>query len=587
MDLINYNIYKTHEFIPESSSDKIEPSINSNKFCQIDHQNKKVINLSIRVRKSKKMNEVKMIKRSSSNIFHHEKYFSTESNQLIEENHKTTTKENNIFPKSAICVLFLDDFDGNKEEFARTEVIWNQNEPNWVKSFTIEIVPDMKKLLCFQIYEIVSNNRNIEQQKLLAISSIELNVLLNSSNNFVQVPLSILRTNESSYFIELNFYEFKQNVEGSYIFTFKIDEIHSQLRMIKSPKPYFIIKRMNESSNHFMNVYKSDVIKKYKNKTAEWKYVVLNLQALCGGDFDLPLRITLYDYLSTKHIDNKYGCINTSLRNLIETKKLEFTDKNGKVKAILHTELLSKIEKPCFFDLKLKGMKIQPILGIDFSSTKINDVDSNRLLHFKNDQFSYISSITEIYDSIHEIVKNQSFISYAFADFQGEKVIPLFNEVQKKQHHDNDNLTINSIVDSYNYSKHHITYPEHSLLEPLIDKALIDAENNYEKDGTISLLIVISSGNFSDFHKAMKKLAEADEKPLISLFVLMDGMKLNIYENIVQRNGRLIDNLGHKTKRKIAKAVIYSDGSTFCENRIDKEIIPSIKSMATDFFRVH
>ena len=189
--------------------------------------------------------------------------------------------------------------------------------------------------------------------------------------------------------------------------------------------------------------------------------------------------------MSTKHIDNKYGCINTSLRNLIETKKLEFTDKNGKVKAILHTELLSKIEKPCFFDLKLKGMKIQPILGIDFSSTKINDVDSNRLLHFKNDQFSYISSITEIYDSIHEIVKNQSFISYAFADFQGEKVIPLFNEVQKKQHHDNDNLTINSIVDSYNYSKHHITYPEHSLLEPLIDKALIDAENNYEKDGTI------------------------------------------------------------------------------------------------------
>ena len=604
MNLINYNIYKTHDFLPENSSDKIEPSINANKFGTLN-QCKQVINLSIRVRRSIQYNYNRppVIKRSSSNIFcfHQEKFFNaiddnnqkTENSLLIEENQKAISKESSIFNKNAICVLFLEDFNGNKEEFARTEVIWNQDEPNWVKGFTIEILPDMKKMLCFQIYEIISNNRNIEQQKLLAVASVELSVLMNSIKNYIQVPLSIIRSNEESYFIDLNYYEFKPDVEGSYVFTFRVDELHSQMRIIKSPKPYFIIKRMNESSNHYMNVYKSDVFMKYKNKTAEWKYVILDLQALCGGNFDLPLRISLYDYLSTKHVQNKNGYINTTLRKLIEKKSFEFIDKNGKVIAFLHTELLSKIERPCFFDLKLKGMKIRPILGIDFSSTKINDVDSNRLLHFKNNEFSYISSITEIYDSIHEIVKNQSFTSYAFADFKGEKVIPLFSEKdkmtisEKKNEFKISHLTINSIADSYNYSKHHITYPEHSLLEPLIDKALIDAQANYETDGSISLLIIVSCGIFADFAKAMKKLADSDEKPLICLFVLMNGMKVNLYDSIVQRNGKLINNLGHKSKRKLAKVVIYSDGSTFSDNRLDKEIIPSIKSMATDFFRIH
>lgn len=587
MNLINYNICKTHEFLPENSSDKIEPSINANRFVKINQSNK-VINLSIRVKRSKKINHdhPQFIRRSASN----EKYLfddnkETDMNLLTDDYQKISSKESSIFHKNAICVLFLEDLDGNKEEYARTEVIWNQDEPNWVKGFTIEISPEKEKLLSFQIYEIISNNRNIEQQKLLAIASIELNAVLNSRNNYIQVPLSILGSNESSYYIDLNFYEFKQNVEGSYIFTFQIDEFHSQMRIIKSPKPYFIIKRMNEPSNHYMNIYKSDVVKKYKNKTAEWKYVVLDLQAICGGDLDLPLRISLYDYLSTKHIENKNGFINTTLRKLIETKKFEFTDKNGKVIASLHAELLSKIEKPCFFDLNLKGMKIQPILGIDFSSTKINDVDSNRLLHFKTNQFSYISAITEIYDSIHEIVKNQGFISYAFADFKGEKVIPLFNENDKENNH--FHMTINSIIESYNYSKHHITYPEHSLLEPLIDKAIVDAQNIFDNDGTISLLIVVSCGIFADFTKAMKKLADADNKPLICLFVLMDGMKINIYDSIVQKNGKLINNLGHKAKRKQAKVVIYSDGNAFCDNRLDKEIVPSIKSMAIDFFRNH
>ena len=70
MNLINYNIYKTHDFLPENSSDKIEPSINANKFGTLN-QCKQVINLSIRVRRSIQYNYNRppVIKRSSSNIF--------------------------------------------------------------------------------------------------------------------------------------------------------------------------------------------------------------------------------------------------------------------------------------------------------------------------------------------------------------------------------------------------------------------------------------------------------------------------------------------------------------------------------------
>ena len=638
MSAIKYNFYKTHEFLPEISSDEIEPSINASKFGLID-QNRKVINISVRVKNQEnshhsknghnnhQSNRTSLNRRSSTiSLNHSEKYFSltdniieTDPKTLIEHEPKNNNvSSSNIFHKNAICVLFIEDSQGRKE-YARTEVIWNQDEPNWVKGITLEITPDMNELLSFEIYEIISNNRNIEQQKLLASSSIELNVLIHSINNYVQLPLSIAGSNETSGYLDINYYELKPNVEGSYVFMFRIDDFHLSTRIIKSPRPYFIIERLNESSNHYVNVYKSEVVKHLKSKTAEWTNVKLNLQAICGGDIDLPLRISLYDFLSTKHIDNRSGFIDTTLRRIIEDKNFEFIDQNGKVSAHLHAELISKIEKPCFFDFKLKGMKIQPILGIDFSGTKINYVDSNRLLHFDDGQFSYIAAITEIYDSIHELVKDQSFISYAFADFKGTKVIPLFKENMKENknvsmkidqmknvccsytprkclmmpvHERNSerksyHSSIKSIVDCYNYTKYHITFPEHSLLEPLIEKALKDAQNRFDVDGTISLLIVVSNGLFADLPKAINKLVEADGAPLITLFVLMDGMRTDLYDSIVQKKGKLVDGLGHKSKRKLADVFIYSDGNMFCDHRLDVEIVPSIENMATDYFRSH
>lgn len=639
MSSIKYNFYKTHEFLPETSSDEIEPTINANKFGQLT-QDRKVINISLRVKdvvsshhskNGHHKNEINhSLKRRSSSILmnNHEKYFNlngddtqTDPNLLIkleQKNGNTSSSSSNVFHKNAICVLFIEDSQGRRE-YARTEVIWNQDEPNWVKNITLEIFPQMNELLSFEIYEIISNNRNIEHQKLLALTSIELSSLIQSLNNYVQLPLSIAGTNETSGYLELNFYELKLDVEGSYIFLFRVDDFHSPTRIIKNPRPYFIIERLNESNNQYVNVYKSEVIKHLKSKSAEWSYVQLNLQAICGGDIDLPLRITLYDYLSTKHTDNKNGFIDTSLRRLIETKDFQFIDSNGKGTAHLHSELISKIEKPSFFDFKLKGLKIQPILGIDFSCTKINYVDSNRLLHFDNGQFSYIAAITEVYDSVYELVKDQSFISYAFADFKGTKVIPLFCENMKEnkaiqmkinqsknvccsytpknfmmmptQERNSErksyHSSIKSIVESYDYTKHHITYPEHSLLEPLINKALKDAQNRYEVDGTISLLIILSNGVFSDLNKAINRLVDADGAPLITLFVLMDGMRNDIYDSIVQKKGKLVNSIGQKSKRKLAEVVIYSDGNMFCDQRLDTEIVPSIENMATEFLRSH
>ena len=83
--------------------------------------------MSLRVRKYKKINHAPVIKRSSSNIFNfdHEKFLNstkknfneTENCSLLTENQKISTKDTNIFHKNAICVLFLEDSNGNKEEF--------------------------------------------------------------------------------------------------------------------------------------------------------------------------------------------------------------------------------------------------------------------------------------------------------------------------------------------------------------------------------------------------------------------------------------------------------------------------------------
>lgn len=633
MNTVKYNFNQTHDFLPEISSEEIIPNINGNKFGRIT-ENRRVINISVRIKNSSSSqstkkgqknhienNQFSLKRRASSfHLNHNEKYFKlnesiTNTELLIPNEKKSSSASSTIFHKNAICVLFIEDSKGRRE-YARTEVIWNQDEPNWVKSFTLEISQEVKEVLNFEIYEVVSSNRNIEQQKYLANSTVDLKVLLQSYDHYVQAPILAQNTNETSAYLDINFYELKPNVEGSYIFCFRANEFNSPTRIIKSPRPYFIIKRVNECSNHYMNVYKSEVVKHLQNKTAEWNNVCLNLQALCGGDLDLPLRIALHDYMSTKHVNNKNGFIDTTLRRLIENKNFDFIDNSGKVTAHFHVELLSKIEKPCYFDFKLKGMKIHPILAVDFSGTKINYVDSNRFLHFDNGPFSYVAAISEVYDSLHQLVQGQSFTGYAFADFKGSKVVPLLGDFKKEniankvkmqnirdvgsynprsriikpiQDENNERITCNSsiksIIDCYNYTKHHITYPEHSLLEPLVVKAIKDAQSRFQNDGTISLLVVVANGVFKDLQKAINKLVEASNAPLITLFVLMYGMRMDIYDNIVRRNGKLVDGLGNKPNRKLAEVVIYSDGNMFCEQRMDSEVVPSIEQMATEYFR--
>ncbi|OHT10609.1 hypothetical protein TRFO_20013 [Tritrichomonas foetus] len=540
---MSYNYLLTRDFLQETSLEEINAHVNGYRYGPMTND-RKVINITVRA------------KSLQTNSFFFEK----------------------IDP---ICVLNLEGPKGTRE-YARTEVCWNSMKPFWIKPFTLDVYPDTEERLSFEIYDIVCPIRLLDKQKLIGVATVELATLLKT--NYLELDLySVSQSGKDGNLcvgkLEVQYYEIQSDVCGSNIFKINIEQIHSPRRTFKAASPFFVIQRMNEKTTKFMNVYKSSV--KEHTNNSEWPFVELNLQAICGGDLDLPLKFILYDNL-LKRGQNKIGFLVTTMRTMIQQRNFLLVSKDhGSHVAKFTVDLVKSIDSMRFFDYTVKGIKIQPILAIDFSSTKIDNVYTNKLQHIDDGQFSYYGAISEVYDSIYSITQAQSFIEYGF----GENLNRVHDKVITLNKANIDNVSIESVLNAYKSARTKVMYPKNALLDPVIEKAVNEAKEQWNKDKTISLLIILTNGKFIDLQNAVDRLVKEENAPLMTLFVLMDGMRNDLNHYFNTRNGFLVDSYGNKASRKQTHIAIFHDEKVYPDHKLALRIIPYIEQMAVSILK--
>ena len=481
-----------------------------------------------------------------------------------------------IFMKSdPFCVMNINGQRGFKE-YGRTEVCWNMLNPLWIRPFTF-VVTSEPQLLLFEIYSVQNTNFSLNNQLPLGSCQLDLLDLINSSKKSIKLDIQAANSDKYIGKMSISFFDKVPNIYGAFFFKFSCSDIISSKRTLRKANPFFVIQRYHKDSGDFVPIFKSAV--KSKTHSTDWEIIELPLQFLCGGKLDNPIHISLYDYFPSAE-DSFLGFFVTTPEILSTniSSSFELRDpKGGNSRGKLHIKFLEHFIRPRLYDYRLQGVQLGAMLAIDFSSTPIDIIYSNRLTHTDNGVFSYRSAINDVCDALHPLTLGQPYFAFGFADFPNQKLLPLTLNKQKESI-----PTVKSILQAYSKVKDSCIYPDRASLTPVFKQAREISFERWEKERIISILIIITNGKFIDLKESLDELISNEDAPFSTIMVLMGGIKRDI-DHTFSKKGGIVNSNGYKPNRPLIHVLTYMEDKIYPDNKLPLQMGPIAKRMSRQY----
>jgi len=216
-----------------------------------------------------------------------------------------------------------------------TEVLKNNLNPEWTTSFPLEYELETNMTIVVEVFDKVSKGKDVA----LGLASFDVNELYNTEGKTMAVTMKkgqvIARV---------------ETIQGSGSLRLKL--VGSKLKNVESgmfgkSDPFFEIKKKSiiGMKVEWNAVYRSNVVK--DNLNPNWNEDIISLSALCGGDLDAPLLLTIYDHESDGEHDfmGQIEVTVNRLVNMVGQVGLYVMDMNGKDvgKLVVKTATLSEV----------------------------------------------------------------------------------------------------------------------------------------------------------------------------------------------------------------------------------------------------
>jgi len=193
----------------------------------------------------------------------------------------------------------------DKIDLGTTEVLKNNLNPEWTTSFVLEYELETNMNIVVELFDEVKKGKDIAMGSV----SLDVNELYNAQGKVMAVAMKkgqvIARV---------------ETIQGSGSLRLKL--AGSKLKNIESgmfgkSDPFFELKKKNiiGMKVEWNTIYRSNVVK--DNLNPNWNEDVISLSALCGGDLDTPLLLTIYDHESDGEHDFM-GQIEVTVNRLVD-----------------------------------------------------------------------------------------------------------------------------------------------------------------------------------------------------------------------------------------------------------------------------
>lgn len=435
--------------------------------------------------------------------------------------------DSDVFSKSdPIGVLFeMDSANKQYRELGRTEIIWNNLNPDFVKKFVMHYYFEQSQKLKFEIYDVDSKSADLSKHDFLGRMECTLGEIVASGTRYTR---RLLGPKKNSGTIIVGVEELSSCKEQGN-FQFRASKLDKKDFFGKSD-PFLTFSRANEDSS-FTVVHRTEVIKKTLNPT--WKPFTISVRALCNGDYDRSIKVECYDWDADGGHDF-IGEFQTTLRELsrgpsqqnifecINGKKRDKKLKKGKSYTNSGViELMScKMEKVyTFLDYVRGGTQLNCSFAVDFTASN-GDPKSPSSLHYMNPYRpnAYQTALRSVGEIIKDYDSDKLFPVLGF----GARLPPdgvVSHEFALNGNPNNPYCTgIEGVLEAYNKALHSIQLYGPTNFAPVINHVSRFAEA--KTGGTdYFILLIVTDGIITDMPQTCEAIVHAASLPMSIIIV--------------------------------------------------------------------
>ena len=484
-----------------------------------------------------------------------------------------------IASESDPMVVLSIPINGRYEEVARTEVIWNNPNPEFVKFLQAAYIFEMQQPLRFSIYDVDSENAKLSDHDFIGYVDTDVQTLARNIGASVELSVRGKKTSSSKIILTPEPLAVSNDIVKMKIEAKKM----KKMRTFSKNCPFVLISKVSEAGKP-LPIYRSEVIPKCYQ--CSWNQFELPLQNLCNGDIDLPIQITLMDN-HINHPDKPIGSCSMSLRNFMETIGTFHEAKNekGKVTGQFAFRDLQIYKKPTFLDYLRSGIQLNLITAVDFTASNRQQTDPQSLHYLSDRMNQYECCISSVGGVVCPYDSDQLFPVFGF----GGKVNGQLSHCFPLTFDFNNPCVqgLNGILHAYRSSLQRVQLSGPTFFAPVIKAADDLARESFATSRTYTILMILTDGIINDFRETADAIVHASDSPLSIIIV---GVGPADFSAMVQLDGDetpLTDQYGHRTKRDIVQFVPFRKFQNQPLPALAAEVLAEIPTQVHEFCVSH
>ena len=469
--------------------------------------------------------------------------------------------------------------NGKYVEVSRTEVIWNNPNPEFVKFLQVAYIFQMQQPLRFSVYDVDSENAKLSDHDFIGYVDTDVQTLAASIGSSVELSLKTKKSSSAKITLTPEPLAVSNDFVKMRIEAKKM----KKMRTFSRNCPFILISKVSEAGKN-LPIFRSEVIPKCYQ--CSWNAFEIPLQNLCNGDIDLPIEITLMDN-HINHPDKPIGSCQMSLRSFMETINTfhEVRNAKGKVTGLFAFRDLQIYKKPTFLDYLRSGIQLNLITAVDFTASNGHQTDPHSLHYLSERMNQYECCISSVGNVVCPYDSDQMFPVFGFGgkiNGQLSHCFPLtFNFSNPCVQ------GLNGILQAYRNSLQSVQLSGPTFFAPVINSAEELARQSFATTKTYTILLILTDGIINDLRETSDAIVKASDSPLSIIIV---GVGPADFSSMVQLDGDetpLVNRYGQRTKRDIVQFVPFRRFQDQPLPTLAAEVLAEIPTQVHEYCQSH
>lgn len=426
--------------------------------------------------------------------------------------------------------------DSQWTERGRTEVVMNNLNPQFTKTFLLPYFFEETQLLRFEIYDADSANVGQDLSAHDFLGRFECVLAQIVSYSTLKAHLG------KSGGIGAQWRNKDKNTKtGSITIRAEEDEKNEKIQFdvcgegldkkdfFGKSDPYLNFKRkFDDGSTHL--VHRTEV--KQKTLDPRWATVQISTQTLCGKDGDRPIIIECYDHDKWKkddHIGTAQTTLNEMLRGgagepveILLTNERKKAKKGDKYKCSGTLKIWNSriVVEPTFLDFISGGTQLDFAVAVDFTASNGAPKNSSSLHYMSADRPNqYELALRSVLSICQHYNSSKTFEAFGFGaklpnQSSVSAVFPLDLARGASQV-----IGISGVMSAYRHALQNVQLYGPTNFAPIIDTVARKAQNMIHDSARYQILLIITDGIISDMHATIRSIINASGLPLSIIII--------------------------------------------------------------------